>query len=194
MKLIPHDPKQGIACFIQFDGCEPEAVNRSELSAAIIACVLTGEPCKTWDASDMQPSAQLWNPGAKNWNHVKRAARDGISPRAERLALEMETCGIHADVYDLPGVESAELDWSDNTDPCVVVNGEWAIFPTITAPFLASPFSYVVTPYHWEGPQPTFRIRSAACAHAVVESFRHKVNIAAGIIPAWSDVPEARGF
>lgn len=194
MKLNKYS-KKTVPCFIQFDGCEYETVDRDEQCAALHAAVICREPCSTWDASDMQPSIRRYEPGNQmSRNVLKYLAKEGISPRAKILAQQQETCRLDAQADDLPMEFKIEKNWDDA--PFITLDGVVDIYPEfVGVAFGRSPrFSYSVICAGTGALISEHRTANEALVAASLEAFAFRARTRFGMVQTWSDVPEVRGF
>ena len=132
MKIKPYSPKKGVKCFVKFQGCEPDIVNRHEQRDVISASVLNREPCQAWDASGISNGATVYEPGDTNSKNIlKNIIKGDLTPRARRLALEMHTCHIDVELNNLTHEFTATKIWRDDCPPFVSVEGVANIFPQL---------------------------------------------------------------
>jgi hypothetical protein len=187
--------KKTVSCFIRFDGCEPECVDREEQRAALHAAVICGEPCTIWDSSDIQPSRCRYEPGNDmSRNVLKCLAKDGVSPRAKNLAQQQETCRLDAQADELPMEFKIEKNW--DSAPFVSLDGVVEIYPEfVGVAFGRSPrFSYSVICAGTGAFLSEYRTANEALVAAALEAFAFRARTRFGLIPTWSEVPEMAGF
>ena len=176
MKLNPYNPKVSIPCYIQFDGCEPETVDRDELYAAMHAAVITREPCITW-RGEANAKKVRYEPGSEiSKNVAKYLAKNGISERAKRLAEEMETCRIDSATDDLPMEFFVSMEWQKDYPPFVSIEDVVEIYPEYSGIAFgrAGCFTYHVVDARCGSHIAEFRTVNEALLKAAVEAFEYK--------------------
>jgi hypothetical protein len=194
MKLNKYS-KKTVPCFIQFDGCEADCVDRQEQFDALHAAIICREPCTTWDASDMQPSKGRYEPGNDMSREVlKYIAKKGVSARAKLLAEQQETCRLDAQADELPMEFNIDKNWDGS--PFLSIDGVVEIYPEfIGVAFGRSPrFSYSVICAGSGALISEHSSTSEAIVAAAIEAFTFRARTSFGLVKNWSEVPEIAGF
>jgi len=193
MKLNEYT-KKTVPCFIKFDGCEPEVVDREEQCAALHAAVITREPCTTWDASGIGQITRYEPGNQMSTNVAKFIAKNGLSPRANILALQQETCRLDAQADELPMEFNVEMNWDDV--PFISLDGVVEIYPEFTGmSFGRLPrFSYSVVCAETGTSLSDHRTADEALVAAAMEAFAFRARTKFNLHPAYTEVAEARGF
>ena len=186
-----------VRCAIQFDGCEPEFVNRQEQRAVIHAAVLTREPVTTWSYGGCDPGKTAYKPGSETSKNVaKHISKNGISDRAKRLAEEMECCHIDALTDELPMEFCINRESFEEEEPHVEVDGTIFIYPLYSGVALGriNRFTYDLICSHTGQFIEQKKDRMEAVVAAATLAFEYNAKCKLGIMANYSDVPESRGF